>query len=357
MIKKGIKQGSAFVLTAVLAFSTMALPKVYAALEVDTDAACSVEINVTGISFKELNGTDAEVAALPVTVNLYKVADIDMTGDYTAVDTLESLDFTGLGSETTAAEWEALAAAAKAEVDADKMAVTASGVTENGVVVIEDLAVGLYLVDAQQVLSDYNQYDFTPYLISLPNNYYYDTDPANDTWVYSLTGQNAIGLKAAKSDRYGDLVINKILETYNASVGGATFVFQIEGSKTDIDTGVKTVVYSDVISMTFKNPGTDSITIQDIPAGAVVTVTEVYSGASYTVTSDASQTVTILADAVVSEGTAADENALTAVGPVNVNFENTYDARFNSGSGLVNKFAYDSQSKEWTHSATEDSTP
>ena len=342
MIKKGIKQGSVFVLTTVLAFGAIVLPNVRAALEVDTTAECSLQINLAGCSFKELNNADPQVAAIPVTVDLYKIADIDVEGDYTAVSSLETLDFSELDSETSASDWEALALAAKAEVDAKvetgQMAVTATGATQDGVVTFTDLATGLYLVDAGRVLSDYYQYDFTPYLISLPNNYYYDT--SDDTWVYDLIGSSAIGLKPLKSDRYGDLKIDKLLDAYNETIGGANFVFQIEGSKTDIDTGDVKVVYSDVIAMTFKNPGTDSLVIEDIPAGSVMTVTEVYSGAGYELTSDASKTVTILA-----------ENT------VETDFVNTHNEKLNGGTGLVNTFSYNSDKEEWTHSAAEDSTP
>jgi len=339
MITKKIKRRSAFVLSAVLAFAAMALPNVYAALGVDTDAKCSVEINVTGVQYKELNGTDDQVEVLPVTVNLYKVADIDVTGTYTAVPSLETLDFSGLSSETKAAEWEALAEAAQKEVIEDQMEATATAVTEDGVALVNELETGLYLIDAQQVLSANYQYEFIPYLISLPNNYFYNTDSGDDTWIYDQTGRNAIGLKPERTERVGDLVIRKELDVYNATIGGATFVFQVEGSKTDIDTGETRVVYSDVLSMTFKNPGTDSLTIEDLAAGYVVSVTEIYTGRSYSVTSEESQTVMITADQVITE------------------FDNTYDTRLNGGNGVVNTFSYNSETKEWMHAATEDSTP
>ena len=79
----------------------------------------------------------------------------------------------------------------------------------------------------------------------------------------------------------------------------------------------------------------------DIPAGAEVIVTEIYSGASYTLTSEESKTVTILAD--------GEEGA-----PVAVDFSNTYDERLNGGNGVVNHFSY--EDGEWKHQATEDST-
>ena len=332
MMKKRIKQGGAIVLAAALAFSAFALPEAYAAIAVKTDKECSVEIAVPQEGFVELK-------ELEVKVNLYKVADIDVAGKYTAVEALNTLDFSDVHSETTAAQWEEKAALAKEKIEAAQLEATETIMIKDGKGKAENLATGLYLVDAQQTLSDSNQYDFKPYLISLPNNYYYTS--GNDDWVYDLTGNNAIGLKPEKTDRYGDLVITKLLDAYNATNGGATFVFQIEASKTDVDTEETKVVYSDVVSMTFTNPGTDSITIEDIPAGADVVVTEIYSGASYTLTSDASLEVVIIAD--------GEEGA-----PATVNFSNTYDDRHNGGNGVVNHFAY--ENGEWTHQATEDST-
>ena len=335
MTKKKMRLGAAL-LAATMAFSVIVLPKVQAALPVETDKTnCSVQINVPSASFRELEN-------LPVTVKLYKVADISVEGKYVAMDFLHTLDFSGVSSTTTAQQWEEMAALAKEAVEETQMDVTAEAVTEAGTVTVTDLATGLYLVDAQSVTSDYHQYDFTPYLISLPNHYYYDTE--DDTWVYDLVGENAIGLKPEKVDLYGDLVINKLLDVYNETIGGATFVFQIEASKTDVDTGETKVVYSDVVSMTFKNPGTDSITIKGLPAGSNVVVTEVYSGASYKLTSEASQTVTILAEGAED-------------GPASVAFTNTYNEHLNGGNGVVNHFAYNSETGEWTHTATEDSTP
>jgi len=60
------------------------------------------------------------------------------------------------------------------------------------------------------------RYSFQPYLISLPNNNYYkaaEGEEGDDTWIYDLVnnaqGNNAIGLKPAKEDLYGSLVIEK----------------------------------------------------------------------------------------------------------------------------------------------------
>lgn len=333
MMKNRMKQGGAVLLAAALMFSAFVLPKTYAALAVDTDAKCSVEVNVSTAEYSELK-------TLPVKVNLYKVADIDVTGEYTAEGAFASLSFADVSSKTTAEEWEAKAAAAKALVT-DEVAANAVITLEDGVGTAENLETGLYLVDAQTALSDANQYDFNPYLISLPNNYFYKTQ--NDDWVYDLTGTNAVGLKPEKSDRYGDLVINKSLPVYNATIGGATFVFQVEAVKTDVDTKEETVVYSDVVSMTFDAPGAKSIKINDIPAGAEVTVTEIYSGASYKLESESSVNVTIIADATEEE----------EVEVASADFKNTYDGKLNGGNGVVNTFKYNNGSFEWNEGAVE----
>ena len=324
MMKRRIKQAGAFVLVLVLVLGTFALSGM-AALAVDTERKCSVQVNVPEDQF-------AELGELDVDINLYQVADMNENGTFTVVSGFEALaGVEEITSATTAAEWEAFAVLAKETVDAGAVVPTATGTTSNGSYTFEGLNVGLYLVDAQTALSPTSEYTFNPVIVSVPNNYFYTT--GNDEWTYELTGDNAVTLKPEQADRYGDLEIEKTLDTYNDSVGGATFVFQVEAVKDGES------VYSDVVAISFDGAGQKSLTIEGIPAGAEVTVTEVYSGASYTATSDSTQTVEIVADEMV--GTA---------------FSNTYDEGLNSGDGLVNHFSYNAETGEWTHTATKDST-
>ena len=72
--------------------------------------------------------------------------------------------------------------------------------------------------------------------------------------------------------------------------------------------------------MTFDKAGSKQVIIRNFEAGAVVTVTEVYSGASYELVADNGETQIIAEDIV------------------NVSFENTYDDGLNGGNGLVNTF-------------------
>lgn len=263
--------------------------------------------------------TDFESLEIPV--DIYKAADVDVTGRYQEPVANAALyeelktDLAGVSSRTTAADWMGMAkraAAATAESSSlQKKEVVLNSGSGNEVT---GLTTGLYLVMAQEVQTADYIYTFDPYLVSLPGNDYFDPDEdeTGDSWNYDVT----VGLKASQEYRYGDLKIAKTLNSYNATLGGATFIFQIEAKKDG-----KTV-YSDVVSIDFNAPGENTKEIKGkIPAGAEVTVTEVYSGASYKVTSDVKQTPKIVADqwAVVT-------------------FTNEYDNRLNSGTSIVNHF-------------------
>ena len=156
--------------------------------------------------------------------------------------------------------------------------------------------------------------------ISLPNNYYDPTKTgSSDAWVYYLTGNNAVGLKPGRQERKGSLEIIKSLASYNATSGGATFVFNVRVEKLD-----GTTVTNNVYKIAFDGPGDNKkYVVENLPAGAKVTVTEVYSGANYSLasTSAKDQETFIVADAAVS-----------------VNFINEHNGGQNGGSGIVNNF-------------------
>lgn len=342
-MRRRMKQIGALVLAGVLTFSALAIPKAYAALGVVTDEKCSVSVNVTNnVPSTELK----ELKNKGVVVNLYKVADITVSGNYIAKDYIKDAvievnkDETDVFPDetdkkfgtlvgkvnggTTAAQWEKLAEAAKSVVTNENK--KASGTTVNGSVQISKLPTGLYLVDAETLNTDNYQYTFKPYLISLPNNYYKEGDSSsNDEWIYKNI---AIGLKPEKNHRLGDLKINKALDEYNATLAGATFIFQVEATKLDVDAAAgddPEVVYSNVVSLTFNGPGTESILIEDIPAGADVTVTEIYTGASYQLKTGVTNPQT---------------KKITADNTVEVTFENTNNDGLNGGNSIVNAFSY-----------------
>ena len=319
MMNKRLKQGTTFLLALALAFPLLTLPGARAANAIDTDRKCSVSFSVSG------EGNELTAADTDIKVNLYKVADVDVSGNYTATK-----DFTGLNVSSVSADDKDAAASEWADraKEAQKMLKesvepTATVTLAKGIGSKDGLATGLYLVDTPEVVTTNYTYTFTPYLVSLPTNNYYSN--GNDTWIYDLTDTNAIGLKPEEHARYGDLKINKTLANHNATTGKkATFVFKIE------ITPLKGKTETRIESLNFEAAGDSSVTITKIPAGAKVKVTEVYSGASYKLTSANDQTATIVATDRGSTNT-----------PASVSFTNDIDDNMNGGYGVKNNFKLD----------------
>lgn len=306
-MRKRIRQGGAVVLALALAWQTGLVSHVTAATAVETGRKCSVTV--------ELDGTSEELKSLSIPVKLYKVAEVSESGTYTMLPGYESLKLSEADSDMTAQEWEEKAKEASGLVKEQTPVADAGLTVTGGAGTADGLTTGMYLVEAEEVESPEYTYTFSPFLLSLPNNYY--GSGGSDDWVYDVT----TGLKPEQEERMGDLEIEKTLTSYNATVGGATFVFSVEAVKEE------EVVYSDVVSMSFDQAGTRQVLVEDIPAGSEVTVTEVYSGSSYENTGAAAQTVEIMADG-------------TSGSPVQVSFTNAYDHGFNGGSGVVNHFGY-----------------
>lgn len=164
--------------------------------------------------------------------------------------------------------------------------------------------------------SEENGYVFEPVLVSVP------TKEANEDgvirseapgpWIYDTD----VYLKPEQMP-YGSLYIIKDLLTYEDS-GEASFVFQV-----DVTLDGR-LIDSRVVGMIFTSAGRQELLVDKIPAGATVTVTEVYSGASYTQVGAAPEPVTIRA----SEAAA-------------VTFTNDYDERKKEGHGIINHFSYE----------------
>lgn len=311
MMNKRLKQGSTFLLALALTVPLLTLPGARAANAIETNRKCSVAFSVSGED-NELTDTGTDIK-----VNLYKVADVDVSGNYTATKDFTGLDVSSVRADNNDAASEWAARAKEAQEMLTKSVEKAATVTlEAGTGSQADLTTGLYLVDTPEVVTTNYTYTFTPYLISLPTNNYYSS--GNDDWIYDLTDSNAIGLKPEEHARYGDLKINKRLANHNATTGKkATFVFQIEINKTE----------TRIEALDFEAAGDSSVTITKIPAGAKVKVTEVYSGASYKLTSANDQTATIVATDRGSTNT-----------PASVSFTNDIDDNMNGGYGVKNNF-------------------
>ena len=319
MMNKRLKQGSTFLLALALAFPLLTLPGARAANAIETNRKCSVAFSVSGED-NELTDTGTDIK-----VNLYKVADVDVSGNYTATKDFTGLDVSSVRADNNdaASEWAARAKEAQ-KLLKDSVIPTATVPLTRGIGAKAGLDTGLYLVDTPEIVTTNYTYTFTPYLVSLPTNNYYSN--GNDTWIYDLTDTNSIGLKPEEHARYGDLKIYKTLANHNATTGKkTTFVFQI-----DITPRKSDKTETRIESLDFKAAGESSVTITKIPAGAAVKVTEVYSGASYKLTSANDQTTTIVAT-----------DRGTTNTPASVSFTNDINNNMNGGYGVKNNFKLD----------------
>lgn len=324
MMNKRLKQGSTFLLAVALTFPLLTLPGAKAANAIDTDAECSIQFDI--------GGNSSELLSASIPVNLYKVASVDVSGNYTATGTFAKLDLSSVSADnldTAAATWSERAAEAKKLLKDDTEPTTTVTLTQ-GRGTATGLDTGLYLVDTPKVITPNYTYTFTPYLVSLPTNNYYSGNGASDDCIYDLTKEynSAVVLKPEQHVRYGNLVINKELVDHNATFGNnATFVFQID--ITTLDEKKETRIEE----LTFSAAGNDSVTITKIPAGFHVKVTEVYSGASYELASAKSQETDIIAN--------PEKETEVEFRPAEVSFINKHDGRTNGGYGVKNNFKLD----------------
>lgn len=323
MMNKRLKQGSTFLLAVALTFPLLTLPSAKAASAINTGQKCSIEFDISGNS--------SELLSASIPVKLYKVASVDESGNYTGIGAFSKLDLSSVSADNldaAAATWAERAAEAKKLLKDDTEPTTTTLPQERGTAT--ELDTGLYLVDTPKVITPNYTYTFTPYLVSLPTNNYYSGNGASDDWIYDLTKEHnsAVGLKTEQHVRYGNLVINKELVDHNATFGDeATFVFQIDIKKPD---GKKE---TRIEELTFNVAGSDSVTIEKIPAGSHVTVTEVYSGASYELASAKSQETDIIAN--------PEKETEVEFKPAEVSFINKHDGRTNGGYGVKNNFKLD----------------
>ena len=330
-IRKGCLAGA---LALLMVVASLSLSGTFAAGLIDTEATCSLTLSTIGADYAADIETIDEVHA-----KLYRVAEVSDTAVYTAIDAfaedaevgkVSNLKTRGDSSDW-AQTWEDLAAAAAKVAESKNVPETAritmqpDAATGTSIGTATDLKTGLYLVVVETAQSSEYEYSFSPYLVALPGSEYRQTGSygtGEDEWNYDQT----VGLKPERTARYGQIEIVKSLREFNASLGDVTFVFQVTATRSE-DGNPEEVVYDNVVSITFAQgePLTKSVVIDNLPAGSVVTVKEVYSGGSYSIASGTldSAEVTVAADEVTP-----------------VQFENTYNNRTISGYGVTNHYTY-----------------
>lgn len=293
----------------------------YAANEIDVSKDCSLTLQVPDNS-----EYGKELSEIALEANLYRIASVNQNGIYTSTTEFQSLEIEKSKQDKEA--WEEITQKAVELVNGKTP--DAQVTIENGAGKVENLRTGMYLVLVENEVTDLHEYSFSPCLIALPDNLYYQTSNAeDDVWQYDAVCH----LKLEQSPRYGNLKICKTLTSYNTSLGDVTFVFQVEGVDEEGN-----IVYSNVVSTTHSEAGTKEVIIEHIPAGTTVTVTEVYSGASYRLETEPEQTAVIAADDFVT-----------------VDFSNAYDDELTPGYGVTNHFDY-SEDEGWQWSALSDNS-
>ncbi len=328
-ISKRVRRGYALALAILLTLPCLSMMRIQAATAIEVDRTCSLTVSAADSGYAE----DFDEMTIPV--SLYRVASVDTVGRYTPEAPFSGMDFSDIGSGTTADDWQKLALQAEecikglpqGEVPATATTeVKKSAGEETATGKFTDLKTGMYLVVPEASVNEEQtvRYSFTPYLTALPSSEYAAAGAGSDDWDY----EPVIGLKAEGEELTGSLVIRKTLSNYNVSLGAMTCVFQVEGHDGD-----GRLAYSNVISLTLAGAGdanAQTAKLTGIPAGLEVTVTEIYAGGSYEVQGDAVQTAVILSDERVGDGE-----------PATVSFTNNYDGGNRGGYGVTNHFESD----------------
>lgn len=316
-----------------------------------------------------------DLRSMKVPVALYQVATVDVTGqDFTPVAPFEEMKF-DISDKTTAEEWQKMAAQAMEILAAKNPGTNYSSELRGGSdsdsaatqAVFQNPDMGMYLVVAGTEFNDDNtakfsynadytkKYIFTPYLTALPSSPYTTTYDSDGNPVHTDTDGNTlsdgwdyepeIGLKIATEPLYGQLEITKELQNYNETLGQTTFTFLVEGR----DPVSGELVYSDVVSTTHQALASETVTLTDIPAGVTVTVTEIYTGASYEVVGDVAKDVLIWSDEAVGQ----DVGGVTIQTP-SVTFRNRYNGGNRGGYGVNNEFELREGVWDWASGPAEE---
>lgn len=340
-----------FLLAALCLLSALPRLESLAKAAPDTGAPCTLSVKV---ALNEPAGDWEELKEEEIRVRICRVASLSGTGEYVAEKELEGREewkdfyreLEGLKEDpgkADAAFWLEQAGRAAELYGAlcGEDGAPPAGLAADTIVVKEGegrsgkLPAGLYLVYPEEVRTALYSYAFVPYLVQLPV-------PEGGRWRYEAEA----GLKPERTAGRGDLLIEKTLLRHNASLGPAVFVFQVDAFR-DLDgDGAAENVYSDVVSLSFDKAGTRQALVKGLPAGAEVTVREVYSGSAYEAApgSEKEQTATVLP---AGEG---------AEDPAKVTFVNDYNDSLRPGTGITNRFTWE-EGWRWekiTHSLSGD---
>ena len=151
----------------------------------------------------------------------------------------------------------------------------------------------------------------------------------NGSWDGSDNYGVTAALKLTAEKALTKIKITKQLTDYSALQGPASFVFRVEA----VNAGGENV-FSNVYAMTFTGAAAQELVIENIPVDSTVTVTEVYSGASYT--PDGSGEIQLTARPMVKNN----DGSETLPAENEAAFVNRYNRRRTYGTAVTNAFSY-----------------
>lgn len=310
---------------------------------------CTLQVEL-GLNEPEDEAVKEDLEGAVIRVELYRVGEVDAYGRYKSLAGFESLDLESVGSQTTAEEWEEKAGKAAMLVkEAEKGEALLSPEhyvleVKEGKGVLRELPSGMYLMAPREAVTLEYCYAFLPSLLALPG-YGLLAEPEGQgetVWAYEVRA----GLKPERRPRYLELEIEKILTGYGEGMGPAVFVFQVEAEKEE--KGEMKTVYSNTVTAVFAGEGSQVFPAGRIPAGAQVTVTEVYSGGSYVPEGPKEQTfpAEIKEDSLFGERPEEEQ-----VPRIRVTFRNRYDGGLIPGTGIRNRFTRKEGETGWNWEA------
>ncbi len=214
-----------------------------------------------------------------------------------------------------------------------------------------------YVIEKDNVVStlahtDQWDYYYAPQLISIPTKPPLEGGEEDGViktsnpgaWIYEPTAV----LKPTAKPRYGILKITKTLTNYaDLSKNGSyfepmTFTFSVVGEKDG-----KTV-YQKVVALSVDSPVDEALvaTLEDIPVGTEVIVTEVYDGAHASGQTGPQRAV------IQAPNTTTAEDGTTTTFTSKVSFTNVNDNTHRGGHGIENKFTFNKSNGGWGWVAT-----
>ena len=317
----------AVAMAAVVAVAGFGAYRAQAAVKIDETKQCSITVkfenpaNATG-------ATDANKITSyngDVEVDFYKLAEVESNGDIGIA--LADVKLSVLSeSDVTAEKIKTVADEAYKVVEASDPNYTVTINPSKETTKSVNVNRGIYLYVVKDFQNNQYEYTFEKYIVMVPysttisqgtkvdeNGNIVNKTPS-DKWIYNPE----IALKYSVEEIYGSLEIAKELKTYNKSLGTTPFVFEVEASYGEGNN--KKIVYSNVFTMNFSEPGTQTVEVPNIPANSTVVVTEVYSGASYkeVVSENETHTVKIQKDGTAKTKFTNDYDNQTDVGAISI---------------------------------------